>query len=142
MKKINLLLIIILFISCNNSVKNNEISQEIFDKINKWYYSSSPVFNVGDEIRLDNAERKKLEEIVKIKRQIPDKFDIVHQERFLSEIDNKQLTIKVIYYCKAKDESVAIVSDTYYYDDDNTPLPILVKSVNTMGNNYSLIERF
>lgn len=142
MKKINLLLIIILFISCNNSVKNNEISQERFDKINKWYYSSSPVYDLGEEIRSDNAERKKLEKIVKIKRQIPDKFDIVHQERFLSEIDNKQLTIKVIYYCKAKDESVAIVSDTYYYDDENTPLPILVKSVNTMGNNYSLIERF
>lgn len=101
MKKINLLLIIILFISCNNSVKNNEISQEIFDKINKWYYSSSPVYDLGEEIRSDNAERKKLEKIVKIKRQIPDKFDIVHQERFLSEIDSKQLTIKVIYYCKA-----------------------------------------
>ena len=140
MKTLYLLLFIAITISCNKSNNENSLKQEAYDKINEWYLSTNPLYQEGDEYKKD-TEKDKLEKIVKFKNNIPNKFKIVHQERFIIEIDSYQAIIKINYYFESKDNLVTILSETYYYDYFNMEIPIKIKSIAPSYNDYSIMQK-
>ena len=140
MKTLYLILFIAITISCNNSNNENSLKQEAYDKINEWYLSTNTLYQEGDVYKKD-TEKDKLEKIVKFKNNIPNKFKIVHQERFIIEIDSYQAIIKSNYYFESKDNLVTVLSETYYYDYFNMEIPIKIKSIAPSYNDYSIMQK-
>ncbi len=135
-----IIVLLVFFIGCKNP--EEESKNITWGEINSWYFKTSPTFTNGFELRKNTDEKKRLEEIVKIKYSLPENYNLTFEDTKINFIDSQQAIFTIDYVFETPEKKNLYVTATYYYDYWNTPSPILLKSTQNFKSTYSIIKLF
>lgn len=135
-----LIFILFFLISCKNP---GEISKEYtWEEINNWYFKTSPTYTTAFEFRQNEDEKRQLEKSLKIKHNLPESYVLKTEDSKIYFIDPVQAIFTIDYVFESSEKKNIYLTATYYYDDWNTPIPILLKSTVNFESTYSIIKIF
>lgn len=135
-----LIFILVFLFSCKSP---KEISKDYtWEEINNWYFKTSPTFTNGFELRENKDEKRQLEKTLKIKHNLPENYILKDEENKINFIDTEQAIFTIDYIFETSEKKNVLVTATYYYDDSNTPIPILLKLTRNFESTYSIIKVF
>lgn len=135
------LIIILLFLfSCKNPKEKSK--DYTWEEINNWYFKTSPTFTNGFVVRENEGEKRQLERTLKITHNLPVSYILKNEESNINFIDTEQAIFTIDYIFESSQKKDILFTCTYYYDDMNTPVPILLKTTQNFESTYSIIKLF
>lgn len=135
-----LIFVIVFLFSCKNAEETSK--DYTWEQINNWYFKTSPTYTNGFEFRQNEDEKRQLEKSLKTKHNLPENYVLKTEDSKINFIDTEQAIFTIDYVFETSDKKNIYVTATYYYDDWNTPVPILLKSTRNFESTYSIIKVF